>query len=842
MSSDHSHITDWVSSTSRGLPPKLALLHLSISEKDTEKATSEEAVGEYGPPSPQHGNEKQKHGGMSGIRPRPVQNVPAGLLNDFILDSLAYKSMHNREEEVTKAHGDTFEWVFNNAPSENIRRDDFSAQFSSWLTTDTLGPIYWVTGKPGSGKSTFIQFLFQHASTMRHLQAWAGSSHVSKAGFFFWTSGSREQRSQTGLLRYLLHQLLSRNPEFMPSAFGELWQRLLTMTTKDRIKLTLDWTVVELMAAFRAFIDAALPQIKICLFIDGLDEFEGDHVAIIEFFKSLGLGKNGHAIKMCLSSRPWAVFENAFQHAVPNLRLQDLTHDDMYRYARDRLRQNVHVRTLLKGDGALEKSLVDQTVQRADGVFLWVRLAVNEMLENFQSGSNEADLKATLQSLPTELNHLFSKLIFEDQHQTEIAETAILFQLIRARELVADFIKDESSNSLTVWELAFALDEKDDTLATEGSVQEASDYAIQTRCESTTHTIRTRFSGLLDLHGRRSEGNPRVSKSDSGNSAMTKTRSAPEDRVTYIHRTVRDWLMEADGVYQRLFTAASPNFDPHLQLLRSYVLRLKQPLEEVEHHRRLDDWWPDIALAMTHARHIKHDPKQVQRRFVNELNGTLSWYWLRKPRDPYDHWARNAFGAYEVRMKASPIWQPFTCLAIKFGLTQYIREELEARLGKEDDISEEQRELEDDKTTPLLSHATEFLCSRQKTIFPLSDPQLVEYLLRNPQRTNPGPNHEYTDFTTRAPRTPWLAVLRHLRDARRRGWIDYYDIDPERTARWAAIVRLFVHEGADVSAVVVKDVWDPEISAVGVLELLEETYGAIEVKEVKESMVRIRDQ
>ena len=38
-------------------------------------------------------------------KPRPV---PASLLYDFILESLAYKSMHDREEEVVQAHRKTF--------------------------------------------------------------------------------------------------------------------------------------------------------------------------------------------------------------------------------------------------------------------------------------------------------------------------------------------------------------------------------------------------------------------------------------------------------------------------------------------------------------------------------------------------------------------------------------------------------------------------------------------------------------------------------------------------------------------------------------------------------------
>ena len=302
-------------------------------------------------------------------------------------------------------------------------------------------------------------------------------------------------------------------------------------------------------------------------------------------------------------------------------------------------------------------------------------------------------------------------------------------------------------------------------------------------------------------------------------------------RVTYIHRTVRDWLMEADGVRAHLESKCPAGFDPHLRHLRSSVLRLKRPLEEVEHHRRLDEWWPDITLAMTHARHITNDPERLQHAFVNELNSTLNWYWLEKPQDPHDHWARNAFGSYEVRMKAPPIWQPFLCLATKFGLTKYVSEELKARSRSESSV--QQQDLQPDDAVPLLTYATEFLCSRNKSIFPLSDPDLVRFLLQHKCRINPGANHQYIDFTTRKHTTPWLSVLRHLRDARRRGWMEYYDTDPDGTTRWAKIVRLFLEQGADANVMIPGDSWDPEISALGVLDLLDETYGSAEVRELR---------
>jgi hypothetical protein len=768
-------------------------------------------------------------------KPKPssrTASVPVNILYDFILENLAYKSMHDREQEIVKAHSGTLAWIFKGDPRSDARQRA-SIELTTFLSTGDLGPIYWITGKPGSGKSTLTEFLFNHAKGAELLQKWAEGDPVTTAGFFFWTSGSRDQRSQAGLLRSLLYQLLSKNLDLMPRAFPELWTKLLKSSTKERILMVLDWPVKDLMDAFQAFLDAAIEKkSRICLFIDGLDEFGGDHEAIIGFFKNISSGANSKYIKLCLSSRPWKVFENAFERAVPNLKLQDVTTDDMMAYALDRLAGEDHTREALtqfkSGEGS---AFIKDMVHRADGVFLWIRLAVNRIHDKLAPHSGSEKLWAILHSMPTDLDALFTKFIFHDQNTAEIAETAVVFLLMRAREVVADFVRDESANSLTCWELVFALDGgDDDENALAYGVEQATDDTIEKLCEMATTRIMQRFCGLLMLHERR---------------RGEKLATSPEAALTYVHRTVRDWLMDAEGIYDRLTSRAPTDFDPHLRLLRSFVLRLKRPLDEIEHHRRLDDWWHDIVLAMSHARSVRRDPGGLERAFLNEMDKTLSWYWKEKRDDRYDHWARSAFGAYEVRMKAPPIWQPFLCLATRFGLTRYVCEEVSERISRQHDNEEigTDQEASMAETTPLLLYASEFLCSRKKSIYPLSDPQLVRGLLQRlepPSLVNRGPNDRFLEFETRRPTTPWLMLLRHLRDAKRREWIEYYDVDPQGTKRWAEVVRLFIEDGrADVKAVIQKDAWDPEITAVGVLELLEQTYGAIEVRKLRETMVNM---
>ncbi|KAK2604950.1 hypothetical protein N8I77_007840 [Diaporthe amygdali] len=780
----------------------------------------------------------QSKPGSGRARPAPSKE----LLQEFILESLSFQSMESREQDVSKAHGNSFDWIFNSAGSRDSASDPM---FTEWLSTDNLGSIYWITGKPGSGKSTLMRYLSGHHETKRSLQVWAADKQVAIAGFYFWVSGSEDQRSRVGLLRSLLHQLLSLYPESIPAAFPRLWQKLSGMTSKERIAMGFEWTGPELTSGFLRLLDTVLSQAKVCLFIDGLDELDGDHDSMIRFFRDLGTGKHASQVKMCLSSRPWEVFERAFARSVPNLRLQELILGDMTQYAYDSLNQNV--RRALRQNAEEAEGLVQEIVTSADGVFLWARLVVREIIKKFGNAqTTTANIRDYLSSFPTELGDLFGKLVFTDQSEEQLIETSKLFQLVHARETVAEFIKDDSATSLSIWELAFASKTEDDVVALTKSAQEATDDTIVRRCAETQDWVQRSSAGLLDIFPRRSS---------QGNGTVRGTRFAEDDRietlarkvagykVTYLHRTVRDWLLHPFGnpIWLRLTAAmdnpaAPKSFDPHLYLLRSYVLQMKHPLEEIEHHRRLDEWYPDIALSLTHARHVVNDRQGLQTKLVKELDKTISWYWLTKSSSLEDHWARNRFGTFEERRgdKLS-IPFPFLALCTKFGLERYVLDTLDAMANTEHDEDGDASGVAGDaetglatEETPLLYRALEFLCSRQKTIYPLSSPTLVRSLLAYSQKYSShavlgpligSPNKEFwTKLLHVKDATPWIMVLRSVRDGRRRGWIRPFDVDHLGTERWTRIIELFVLEGgADREAIVRKDGWDPEANASEVL-------------------------
>ena len=54
---------------------------------------------------------------------------------------------------------ETFEWMYTKSAI---------ADFPLWLR-DPDASLYWITGKPGSGKSTLMKYIFDHHTTRKEL-------------------------------------------------------------------------------------------------------------------------------------------------------------------------------------------------------------------------------------------------------------------------------------------------------------------------------------------------------------------------------------------------------------------------------------------------------------------------------------------------------------------------------------------------------------------------------------------------------------------------------------------------------------------------------------------------
>lgn len=108
------------------------------------------------------------------------------------------------------------------------------------------------------------------------------------------------QKSQEGLFQSLLFQILRRCPDLILVIWESRWRDDSIYGEKSD-----PWTLEELDDAFVTIAKQHMPDFRFCMFIDGLDKYEGRPDDIIDKFQHLA---EAESVKLCLASRPWTPF------------------------------------------------------------------------------------------------------------------------------------------------------------------------------------------------------------------------------------------------------------------------------------------------------------------------------------------------------------------------------------------------------------------------------------------------------------------------------------------------------------------------------------------------------
>lgn len=315
-----------------------------------------------------------------------------------ILSRLRFESIFEREDGITNATKGTFTRLLQDT------------ELSSWLKSGS--GIFHVSGKAGSGKSTLMKLIHSHDQTKGYLEQWAGARDLLYAAFFFWGSGSSEQKSLKGLFRSILFTILSKKPEWTPEVFPDYWNKSEHSSPGAIEEITRDTIIKE---AFSKLIQIATGGNNcVCLFIDGLDEYSGDNMDHWDLAKQLcnwADSSNG-SIKFCVSSRPRIQFQESFAPRDPNrhqVHLHDLNCDDIKKHCEvrfiDKEFQNLSSLQEARHD------LIQEIGRRADGVFLWAYLVVRIILTEAKLHGTTADLRQKLEEIPDGIDKLYEQML-----------------------------------------------------------------------------------------------------------------------------------------------------------------------------------------------------------------------------------------------------------------------------------------------------------------------------------------------------------------------------------------------------------------------------------------------
>ncbi|RYC58810.1 hypothetical protein CHU98_g7397 [Xylaria longipes] len=635
--------------------------------------------------------------------PAPLSQAPSGVHGEAareeakrcILNSLWYPSIHSREETISETYANTFQWIFEDPETAGKPWDSFV----DFLKGDTS--TYWITGKPGCGKSTLMKFISDSPKTQALLEQWVGNRDLIKASYYFYYNGGDNQKSEIGLIRSLLYSILASRRDLIPTTFKTRYQDAIEGRKSDDLSLP---------EARRALRDLINHNSNLCLFIliDGLDEF--DPVisrtrvqSLIDLTHSFDEFKN---VKLLISSRPLPEFELGYDGS-PSLSVHHLTQDDIRRYANEKLMNHPRMKILTKKDPWRTRDLLHSVVELSLGVFLWVRLVTESLAEGLTNGDNIGDLKARLNDHPSDLQDLYRTMLYRIDPRYK-AQTSRLLSFVHSMTS-----KYEELALLDLW---FAENAEDD-MVHNTPVKPIEIEEIRDRVQEVQTLFKSRCLGLI-------ESVPSKEKPAAGHVSYTPVIydfSINELTATarFIHRSVYEFLNREDVWSEVVKEHLNPTFSATLSLFRSIVLIIKtyrQPSEDI---------WQRImnlaTIAGQRAKLAELETKQPHSNLLHELDLAMrgvmplvyrcpeTWRDL-WPTKAYglDHnchwsaWCRSWWASLPPRHAKVTDWPvidnahgSLMSFAVGYGLNHYI----------ESQIASEGRKVLDKKGLPLLGYA-----------------------------------------------------------------------------------------------------------------------------------------
>ncbi|KAG8530111.1 uncharacterized protein KY384_005593 [Bacidia gigantensis] len=509
-----------------------------------------------------------------------------------IKSSLFYPAIFSRQEQVAYEFDgieDSYAWIFHDSndaadqaqqTSEEITGNPRWDNFSDWLKTGHS--VYWINGKAGSGKSTLMNYIHENQGKDILLKQWSGGERLLlTAAFFFWNAGGSLEKTVNGLLRSLIYQLLTQCRQLVACFDAE--QPLHT------------WTEKRLISTLVAVLTQTQTPIAVWILIDGLDELEGDYMKILGLISSLSARSN---VKTCLSSRPLAVYENAFA-GMPSLRLQDLTRNSIRAYTSSQLTLTERLFSLLAQKPSSGQHLINEIVSRADGVFLWVVVAVRSIREGLQHFVDFDELEKEIYSLPIGVENLYMQMLIRIKP---------MYRRDAARYLQIALYESENREAndcaLDLWRLHL-IDQQQVNGDMPLNVKKSDDSSLIEACRQLTTRVLSHTLGLLEV----------ITVQDAETSPLLKTHHNPVlgNQIKIHHRTVKDFLANNQAAKAFLQSAGPTEICVRLSIARgtlSYLIDLSRGAFEIR----------KFQSHLAHYNYLEGALAQISS--VEKINGT----------------------------------------------------------------------------------------------------------------------------------------------------------------------------------------------------------------------------
>ncbi|KAK2602895.1 hypothetical protein N8I77_009397 [Diaporthe amygdali] len=321
--------------------------------------------------------------------------VKLGLLNEKVVPDISSSLDDPREhaETIPANHLDMCKYYGPSDPGYQKVGGELAKIVKQIKRQDTNNGILWIKGLPGSGKSTVMREILRFTENI------AEEGHII-ASFFFNARGSELDRTPRGMLRSLLLQLARQSHHLQPVIVDHF-------KSETSYTGSASWapTSEELLQLLRRCLVETLYTDRVTIFLDALDECEAKYVRDLAYFlRSLTSDAYalGRYLDVCVSSRHY-----------PHISISRCPEIILERENRNDIR--ILVESKIPDGIFLNINIVNRLrmniMEKSSGIFLWVVLVVDLVLRDIDNGCSFWEVQKTLDSVPTDLVTMFSKLL-----------------------------------------------------------------------------------------------------------------------------------------------------------------------------------------------------------------------------------------------------------------------------------------------------------------------------------------------------------------------------------------------------------------------------------------------
>lgn len=265
--------------------------------------------------------------------------------------------------------------------------------FQDWAANSPdVSGFLWITGTPGSGKSTLASLVIN----LLRSRAYAGTCQ-----YHFFLAGDQTKKTLSYLLRTIAFQAALSSEQFC-SGLMELHDAL--GITFSQQKAAVVWERIFEGLLFR--LPAQGPFFWI---IDGLDEAESAN----DLLKLVSKIRSAAKVNVLLISRPTNDLSKYVNEHLPSVVHEHIDSADTFEDIRDYVQ--IAVQKILP-DGHSQEDIVQDIMSKASGSFLWVKLALDRIRDNWYT---KADIRIALDELPAGMESLYERMVETISRQPE---------------------------------------------------------------------------------------------------------------------------------------------------------------------------------------------------------------------------------------------------------------------------------------------------------------------------------------------------------------------------------------------------------------------------------------